>query len=100
MYKYWTKDDQKSLIDLYPTAKMCDMMQLFGRGERSIHVKASRLGIKRDKSIGKLMESINGYVTVSEYSEATGIPVTSVYNGVRDRSIKSVKIGNFIFIKP
>lgn len=99
MYKRWTENELDILIEIYPTAKMCDMIRIFGRNDNKIHLKANKLGLKRGKSIGKRMDSINGYMTVSDYSTKTGIPKSSIYRYIKDGGIESIKIGTFNYVK-
>lgn len=100
MYKYWTYSEERKLKMLYKISQMSDLIQIFGRSERSILVKANRLGIIRDKTTGKLIKPLNWFISVKEYSLQTGTPKPRIYKDIKKGLIKSVRIGNFYYVKP
>jgi len=56
-YNYWTEDDLKILVKLYPDTKNDKLARRFRRPEKSIIYKASKLGLKKSQSHMKTFKS-------------------------------------------
>jgi hypothetical protein len=59
--KVWTKEELRTLIDLYPNTKSCDLADILGRTVKSVYSQANVLGLK--KSVEFLKSEASGRIT-------------------------------------